>query len=187
MVTKRLSVSTLLFAASLFCLAATARAQDKPATHDGPIIKGYGAVFPVPDAGFKPPLDHVFKVVFSVTAVPKSVSALNPGINTVARFLNMQAQAGVPLKNMKLALVLHGPAGQDALDDAGYRSRFHTANPNLPLLDALHRAGVAIYLCGQTAAARGFHRGELAPPVTLALSAMTVITTLEGEGYVLMP
>lgn len=188
MTPRRPTVRTLLFVvASLLLAAPGVRAQNKPATHDGPIIKGYGAVFPVPDADFKPPIDHVYKVVFSVTAVPKESSTLNRGINSVARFLNMQAQAGVPLANMHLALVLHGPAGRDALDNAAYRKRFGADNPNLPLLDALQRAGVAIYLCGQTAAALGFHKNELARPVKLALSAMTVITTLEGEGYVLMP
>ncbi|MDE3153862.1 MAG: DsrE family protein [Acidobacteriota bacterium] len=185
--TKRLSVSILLFAASLFCLTAGARAQDKPPTHDGPYIKGYGAVFAVPDADFKPPTDHVFKVIFSVTRTPKSASELNSNIDTVARYLNMQGQAGVPLKNMKLALILHGPAGKDALSNAAYQARYHTDNPNLGLLEALHQAGVAIYICGQTAAARGFAKKELAPQVQLSLSALTVMTTLAGEGYVVMP
>jgi intracellular sulfur oxidation DsrE/DsrF family protein len=184
--TTRQFAAPLALAVSL-SLALTAFGQDKPATKDGPIIKDYGAVYPVPDADFKPSPIHVFKVVFSVADSPKSPSDLNPGINTVARFLNMQAQAGVPLKNMHLALVLHGAAGKDALNDAAYQARYQTDNPNLPLLIALRGAGVDIYLCGQTAGARGFPKAALAPGVKLALSAMTVITTLEARGYVLVP
>ncbi len=144
-------------------------------------------MYAVPDADFKPPTDHVFKVMFSVTGTAKSMSELNRNIDTVARYLNMQAQNGVPLKNMKLALILHGPAGKDALNNAAYQTRYHTDNPNLGLLEALHQAGVAIYICGQTAAARGFAKKELAPQVKLGLSALTVMSTLAGEGYVLMP
>ena len=187
MTTAHRLARTALFAASLIVLAGVVHAQSKPATKDGPIIKGYGAVFAVPDADFKPPTDHVFKVIFSVVKTPKSMSELNPDINTVARYLNMQAQAGVPMKNMKLVLVLHGPAGKDALNNAAYQARYHTDNPNLGLLEALHQAGVAIYLCGQTAAARGFPKTDLTPQVKLALSALTVMTTYAGEGYVLMP
>ena len=54
------------------------------------------------------------------------------------------------------------------------------------LLAALDEAGVEIYLCGQTAVHRGLPPDELAPQVQLALSAMTVLVTLQAEGYALI-
>ncbi len=50
--------------------------------------------------------------------------------------------------------------------------------PDLPLIEALAAVGVEVYLCGQSAAHRGFARDDLAPDVRLALSAMTVLVAL---------
>ena len=60
-------------------------------------------------------------------------------------------------------------------------------NPNLPLLEALKRAGVRVYLCGQSAGSRGITAAEMAPSVQMALSAMTAHLVLNAEGYVLNP
>jgi intracellular sulfur oxidation DsrE/DsrF family protein len=53
----------------------------------------------------------------------------------------------------------------------------------LPLIDALNRAGVRIYLCGQSAAGRGVKWDEITPMVKVALSAMTMHAELAREGY----
>jgi len=161
-------------------------AQATPPAQTGPVIADYGAVYTVSDPDFPTPRDRQLRVVFDVSTAPDSVSAINPRIETVARFLNMHAQAGVPVANLDVALVLHGGSGKYALSDAAYRARFGTANPNLPLLRALHAHGVRIILCGQTAAHRGFSRAELAEPVELALSAMTALVTLQNAGYALI-
>lgn len=161
--------------------------QPAPDREFGPVIAGFGAVFAVPSPGFPAPVDLTYKVRFDVSAAGASADAVNPAIDTLARFLNMHARAGVPAERMHLALVLHGTAGKDALDHAAYRARYGVDNPNVALLEALKGAGVRIYLCGQTAAARGLGFTSLASPVTLALSAMTVHTALAAEGYVLNP
>jgi len=54
-------------------------------------------------------------------------------------------------------------------------------------LIALHDAGVKIYLCGQTAAGRGFTTEDLNPAVSVALSAMTAHVRLQADGYTLIP
>jgi intracellular sulfur oxidation DsrE/DsrF family protein len=166
-------------------LFSAASAQDT-GTKAGPVIDAFGAVYPVPDPDFATPTGDIYRVVFEVGQTAEAPDAANMRINTLARFLNMHAQAGVPLERMELALVLHGPAGKDALANAAYRARFGTENPNLELLTALDEAGVQIYLCGQTAAARGLPRDELARPVQMALSAMTVLVALQATGYQLI-
>ncbi len=149
----------------------------------GPRIVDYGPVYDVPSPAFATPLDRDYKAVFDVARSPSEPDRVNPSIETLARFLNMHARAGVPDERIDIALVLHGGAGKDALDHASYRKRFDVDNPNLELLEQLRAAGVQVILCGQTAASRGFERRELAAPVDLALSAMTALVTLQNEGF----
>jgi intracellular sulfur oxidation DsrE/DsrF family protein len=161
-------------------------AQDRPGAEAGPIIQDFGSVYRVPEVDF--PLDPgmSYRVVFDVSVGADAPDQVNSRIETLARFLNMHAQAGVPAENMDLVLVLHGTAGKDALDDPGYRERYGIDNPNRALLTALDEAGVEIYLCGQTSVHRNLPADELAPTVRMALSAMTVLVTRQAQGYSLI-
>jgi len=47
----------------------------------------------------------------------------------------------------------------------------------------LESAGVAIYICGQTAGYHGYHSEDLLSEVSMAVSAMTVHVRLQQEGY----
>ena len=47
----------------------------------------------------------------------------------------------------------------------------------------LDKAGVDIYVCGQSAAYNGYSAEELLPEVKIAVSAMTVHVRLQQEGY----
>ena len=98
----------------------------------------------------------------------------------------MHAQAGVPLKNLQVAGVFHNKATHDSLDNIGYRAKYGTENPNLPLLKALEEAGAKLYICGQSIGARGVDRTQVFDKVGIALSAMTVILSLQDEGYQLI-
>jgi intracellular sulfur oxidation DsrE/DsrF family protein len=166
---------------SLWCVE-TGWAQAIREAKTGPIIEDFGPVYPV-DVDMETRTDMVYRVVFEVSTSPGEKDVVNPSIETLARFLNMHGQAGVPVMNQELALVLHGNAGKDALRDDAYRARFGVDNPNRTLLEALGHAGVRIYLCGQTAMHRGYPNDELTAPVQMALSAMTALVTLQAEGY----
>ena len=48
---------------------------------------------------------------------------------------------------------------------------------------AVFDIGVGVYLCGQSAAHRGFADQEIAEPVEVVLSAMTVLLQKQAEGY----
>jgi intracellular sulfur oxidation DsrE/DsrF family protein len=60
-------------------------------------------------------------------------------------------------------------------------------NPNLPLIAELKKAGVTVAVCGQAVAEHHYSYDSVASDVTLSLSALTTVTTLESQGYVLMP
>ena len=152
----------------------------------GPVIGDFGAVFSIPDPDFPVDPERLYMVVFDIAESPAGHGEINPLINTLARFLNMHAQAGVPPGNMRLAAVLHGGAAKDALTQEAYRSRYQSDNPNVELMRQLAGAGVRLYICGQSMGARGFERAEIAGPVGIALSAMTVLVTLQGEGFQLI-
>lgn len=168
-----------------FFLIITLHAQEGQRSM-GPVIKDYGPTFKVENPDFKLDPKKKYKVVFDIHNSPEDPSAVNPMINTLARFLNMHAGAGVPLKNLKVVGVIHNKASKDAMNNEAYREKFGVDNPNIPLMEELEKAGAQIYMCGQSIYARGVDPERMAEPVKTALSAMTVFLSLQNEGYTLI-
>ena len=109
---------------------------------------------------------------------------LNKGLESVARYLNLNAEAGHKPADVKLALVLHGSATKAALGDAAYAK--HTAatkNPNLELIHELKACGVEVFVCGQSLARNKFASADVAGDVHVAVSAMTVNANKQLDGY----
>lgn len=153
----------------------------------GPVIKAYGPVFEVPGDAWNLQKNTHYKVSMDVSATGDFSDDLNRRLESAARFLNMHASNGIDPANIEFAIIVHGPASRDLLKDEAYAARFEDPNPNTAMLSALQEAGVKIYLCGQTAAFRGYDAEELHPVVTMALSAMTAHVRLQSEGYTLIP
>ena len=136
-----------------------------------------------------------FKVVFDA-AKPGTPGEVNRSFNSLARFINMHHAQGVPVKNIKLALVLHGGAAKDVTRDSYYIGETEKnvdgkteqiGNANAPLIKALLENGVEIYVCGQTAAYYDIKNEDLLPGVKMSLSAMTAHALLQQKGYTLNP
>ncbi len=155
-------------------------------TQAGPIIESAGAVFEV-DPDLITPTDRDYRVAFEVATPSVSPDRLNPAINSVARFLNMHGQAGVSADRLSGAIVAHGSASFELLDDEAYRARFGVDNPNAALIRELIEAGQPVILCGQSAASRGVPVDGLIPGVQVALSAMTAFLLLQDDGYRVNP
>jgi intracellular sulfur oxidation DsrE/DsrF family protein len=151
------------------------------AFRDGALIEGYGKIADVPGAAAIP-RDALFKVSWDLAKAAES-GELNRGLDTVARFMNMHHAAGIPVKQLQLAVVVHGGAHRDLLAEAAYGG----ANPNAPLIAQLVDHGVQVTLCGQTAAYYGVTEKDLLPGVSLSLSAMTAHALLQQRGYTLNP
>ncbi len=154
---------------------------------DGPVIEGYGAAFVIEDTDVPLATDHVYKVAWEVTDYAGEPDGINRSLDRVARFLNVHAANGLPKEDMQLGVVVHGRALMSMLSDASYQERFGQANPNLELLEKLAAAGVEFFVCGQSMARRDFAKSELAEPVKLAVSALTMVHQLQFEGYTLQP
>lgn len=171
----------------LTLLAPHGAGAQPPAPSKGPIIADFGPVYTVPNPGLATPMMQELKLRFDVSDTGADPKALSARLETAARFLNMHGKAGVAADRLKVAIVVHGAASKDLLNHEAYRKRHGVDNPNVPLLEALKRAGVRVYLCGQSAGSRGIAPTELAPTVQMALSAMTAHLVLNAEGYVLNP
>ncbi len=153
----------------------------------GPIIEDYGPTYPIHYRDVPLAEKFTYRVVFDAGAYPGEVDSLNPELVSVARYLNMHGRHGVALENMDIAVVLHGNALKGALSDVAYESRYQTMNPNRDLMQKLDAAGVKFYACGQSMHFRGFEKKELVSMVKVGLSAMTMLTVLQSDGYALLP
>ncbi|KUJ84041.1 hypothetical protein AVO43_07910 [Microbulbifer sp. ZGT114] len=151
----------------------------------GPLIEGYGPVAKVEQSQ---PLSgkETFMVAFDV-AEEGGQEKQNRKFESLARFLNMHVRAGIDPEKIRLALVVHGKAGFDLLNESAYADRYQTANPNAPLLARLTDNNVRVILCGQSAAYHGIEPKDLLPEVEMALSAMTAHALLQQQGYTINP
>ena len=152
---------------------------------DGPVIFGYGKHATVKQDYVLDKNAH-FKVAFDISEQGDH-SVVNRKIDTLARFINMHVTNGVLLDNIDLALVVHGKAGFDLLNNIEYKKKFSQNNPNTELLTKLLKNKTKVILCGQTAAYYKIKNNQLEDGVQMALSAMTAHTILQSQGYSLNP
>ncbi len=149
-------------------------------------IQDFGKVFTVNNPDLILDKNKTYKVIFDIYTDSKENSKINPLLNTVARFINMHTQTGVPLKNMQIVVILHGKATKDALNSNAFHKKYTLDNPNNELLIALNNADVETYVCGQSYAYNKFKPTELNKNVKMALSALTVLVEYQSEGYQLI-
>ncbi|EED30406.1 conserved domain protein [gamma proteobacterium NOR5-3] len=149
--------------------------------HSGGLIKDYGKFADVPAA--KPlPADTHFKVAMDVvdggvTGEVNSIFAIAAG------FINLQHANGIPPEQVDIALVVHGSAHRDLLNEKAYGGD----NPNAELLAILQSYGVKVLYCGQNAIKNDIGAGDLLPGVEMTHSATTTHVLLQQQGYALRP
>lgn len=178
--------STLLLLLGLVLGATSLHAQDAGADF-GPYIFSAGPTFETPDPEFPTPIDMTYRVAFDLAEGSTSAGELNQGLNSVARFLNMHGNAGVPREQLQVAVVIHGTAAKDFLEASAFREFTGFDNPNLALIEELAEFGVQFVMCGQSLGARSVPREDLVAPVQVALSAMTAHLVLQDQGYRINP
>ena len=169
----------------VFSVCSAALLADKPSL--GPAIVGYGPTYSINDRDVPLEKGAVYKAVFDAASYSDDVTSLNTRFVSVARYLNMHARNGVPVENMDLAVVVHGAAVKNVMTNDAYKARYGVDNPNLELLMKLKDAGVQFFICGQSMAFGGVEKSELASPAKVGLSAMTMMTVLQNDGYALLP
>lgn len=151
--------------------------------NSGPIIEDYGQVWKINNPDYALDTQKTFKVVFDVMTSPDDLEQINPAIETAARFLNMHGQNGIPLEQLKVALVVHNEASKDVISSKAYNEKYGKDNPNEKLLKALMDANADIIFCGQSSISRGFPKEDLLEGVQLSLSAMTALIQFQDNNY----
>ncbi|MDH4066767.1 MAG: DsrE family protein, partial [Acidobacteriota bacterium] len=87
----------------------------------------------------------------------------------------------------KIAVVFHQGATDYIIKNDAYKARHDGEdNPNLPMIQALEKAGVDFRVCGQAALGRKIDPKDITPEVQLDLWALTTIIALQQQGYVLI-
>jgi intracellular sulfur oxidation DsrE/DsrF family protein len=166
----------------LFLTFFTVNAQNA-APKTGPIIDDYGAFYKIKKVDLELSKGKEYRVIFDVFTDNSKEGKVNPLINTVARYLNMHANQGVKAKNMKVALILHGSATKSVLSDKAYKELYHKENPNAELIEKLKKAGIEIYVCGQSLLFNKFELKDVSENVEIALSALTALVAYQSNGY----
>jgi len=182
---KSINTLMLCFLLAVFNLNAQSSSMQQPIK--GPIFTDYGPVFKVPDSDVALIPNFKYKVFFNIGQATKEPFNLNRRIESIARFINMHARNGVKLEDMQIAAVFHGAATRDLLTNAAYQKRYDGDNPTSELVNQLIDKGVKFYLCGQSLYFMKLNKTDLIPGVKVALSAMTISTMLQAEGYTLIP
>ncbi|MFK7841891.1 MAG: DsrE family protein [Sphingorhabdus sp.] len=178
--------SSILFALlPLLAIAQPASAQmEKFKT--GPVFEDFGPTAPV-ETDVPLAKDTVFKIAFDL-AKGADPGKLNRSIESAARFINMHVAAGVPEKNIQLAIVVHGGASFDLTKSEFFATKKDGAeNASAAAIAQLQKHGVEFYLCGQSAAAHGISNDDLLPGVKMSLSAMTSHALLQQQDFTLNP
>ncbi|MCA9031124.1 MAG: DsrE family protein, partial [Planctomycetaceae bacterium] len=150
-----------------------------------PAIHDYGKVVQLPDAAQQPRAGS--KIVVDITQGGEP-DKLNSAIEKVCRFVNIYAGAGKNPAKVEIAVVLHGDATLAALNNEAYAARFNvTTNPNLKVLSELKKAGVKVYVCGQSLIGKGAKPAEVSDQAKVAVSALTSLVNLQADGYAYIP
>jgi intracellular sulfur oxidation DsrE/DsrF family protein len=154
---------------------------------DYPVIKGYGPVHPLPQAAIQPDKALHYKVLFDIKTPAKETSKVNPGLNHVARFINVMASAGLLPDQMEMVAVIHGNAAPIVLKNEIFKEKFKVDNPNIKLISDLKKAGVKLYVCGQSLADFTYKPEWVNPDIVLTLSALVDVPTFQLKGYAYLP
>jgi intracellular sulfur oxidation DsrE/DsrF family protein len=148
-----------------------------------PQIAGFGKIVRLPHAAMQPDRELDYRVAFNISKAAAQPDQVNPGLEKVARYINLLAASGVHPKKGSILAVVHGPATELVLNQGAFRRKHGTGNPNIPLIEALAEAGVEVHVCGQALAGQKIAHSEVFSGVTIDLSALVTLTTLQLKGW----
>lgn len=155
-------------------------------TRINPVIKNYGGIFDIPYAQERPDPNMDYNIIVEVEHVIDHPDSLNWALNNVARLINLHVMGGVKPEKLHVVLAIHGGAAFSVMDNDAYQSKYKTKNPNLGLFAELEKAGVKMFVCGQSLIARKIDRTKLVPQVKIASSMLTTLTTYQLKGYAVL-
>ena len=148
-----------------------------------PVIKNYGGIFDVPYAEEKPDPTLDYNIVIEIDKGSDTPDSTNWALYNVARLINLHVMGGVPKEKLHVVLAIHGAAAYAVMNNEMYHARYGVDNPTMQLFRELEKAGVSMFVCGQSLMARKIDRFKMVPEVKVASSMLTVMTTYQLKGY----
>ena len=164
----------------LLCLSASAQ------TNSSPIIPEADGFVILRNASFQPDKNLTYKAIYNATRIPGDAKQILPALNMAGSELNAFGVCNISISHAKFVIVFHGDAIYGILDNAHYKQKFGTDNPNLKVLTEMKKAGVQLFVCGQNLLAENIDYKTVASDVTLASDALIVLMTFQNDGYALM-
>ena len=147
-------------------------------------VAGVDPYVAVPHASFLADNRQVYRVVFEARHGADRPDQLAPAVNLAGTELNTLAAHGVRRENADFVIVFHTqPSDEAVLDNAHYRAKYGIDNPNLPVIAALRREGVKLFVCGQELLADGVPLDAVSPEVTIAEDGLVVLMSYGSQGY----
>ncbi len=141
-----------------------------------PIIKQNGEAFFTPKAVETPDNMKEYQVLFDITKTAGNKEKINPGLEHIARFINVYGLYDVPLSNMNIAAIIHGDAIEIATNHEG-----HTDNQKL--IEALMKNGVQFYVCSQSLFHNNYIPDDVNKNMIIAASAMNVLVDFQIKNF----
>ena len=121
-----------------------------------------------------------YKILFTLNNLDNASDGIQPGLDKIARAMNLYGQALVDLDDLSIVVLVSGPAVE----------MFNTHNDlyekNQPVLIELVNAGVSFLVCSQALAGKGITKKALPAFVDVVLSAMTTSVELQTLGCAIL-
>jgi intracellular sulfur oxidation DsrE/DsrF family protein len=156
-----------------------------------PLLKGSknSGIIPVKDPTEIPDPNMEYKIVFEVVSnnPDSTIKEINSGLDEVARVINLHVASGIPAQKIKVVIVVHAAALNAIKTNEAYQKKYKTDNPNLKLISDMEKMGARFIACGQAMAFFEVKKEELLPEVKISLTAQTVLTSYQLQGYVWHP
>ncbi len=153
------------------------------AQKSGTILEKYGKVYSTekPDTTFEN--DKEYKVIFDIYADQSKDEESNPQIEAVIKYLNTSLEQGISNEYLKVAVIFHGTATKNVLNDIAYNKLFNADNPNKLLIQRLKDSGVEIYVDKKSYFGNVYELKDKSPGIKMAYSAMAALNRYESDGY----
>lgn len=176
------SLPSRILVAALAALALPAQGANWPAPQPPALAHAPGYVV-IPNVAVPRDPARTYKAIFDATEGPGDHKKVLAAFNRVGLQINGLLLAKVPADHIRFAMIFHGPAVEALYTDAYYRQKFGVANPNLPVIADLVKAGVEIFVCGQYMAGTDTPASALIADARVGESATLVLITYGNDGY----
>ncbi len=146
----------------------------------------FSSVLPVEGIDERPDTTKDYKLLFEFTIGNPDTTHknVNPGLQEIARIVNLHVASGIPISRIHIVVATHGPSLYSLENKGAYKKKYNADNPNIKLIDELMHYNAKFIACGQAMHLFLVNKAELVAGVKVSLTAQTVLSNYIEQGYV---